>query len=183
MASLSLRGASLNPSRRNEGPIFYCHLPGFVDPCYIGQTVDGLVDSTHVVNLYIHILPANLRRNAVIKKHHDAQAKDAEAVKASMQASMQTNPDSTSGLAQNTCSRENAYKQGKPKSRIDPRTKPYQKPQNHNSNSPPHGTMGQAISQAKSKKMKAVTSDPPLPSTSRPAWANNTAPKDLPPHL
>ena len=179
MASLSLRGATLNPSRRNEDPIFYCHLPGFFDPCYIGQTVDGLVDSAHVVNLYIHILPANLRRNAVIKKHHEAQAKEAEAIKASMQIS----PDSTSGPSQNTSNHENSYKQGKPKSRIDPRTKPYQKPQNHNSNSPPHGTVGQAISQAKGKKMKAVTSNPPLPSTSRPAWANNTAPKDLPPHL
>ena len=185
MASLSLRGATLNPSRRNEGPIFYCHLPGFVDPCYIGQTIDGLVDSAHVVNLYIHILPANLRRNAVIKKHRDALAKDAEAVKANMQASMQANlpanPDSTSGPAQNTSNRENGYKQGKPKSRNDPRIKPYQKPQN--SNSPPHGTMGQAISKAKGKKMKAVMSDPPLPSTSRPAWANTQAPKDLPPHL
>ena len=56
LASLSPRGSTLNPSRRNEAPILYCHLPaGFADPCYIAQLAEGGMDSA----MSIYFLPIN----------------------------------------------------------------------------------------------------------------------------
>ena len=67
MASLSALGQSLNPSKRNEGPMFYCVYPGLLEATYLGY--DGVrADYAHVVNVYIHLLDAGRRRSAIIRK-------------------------------------------------------------------------------------------------------------------
>ena len=192
LASLSLRGSTLNPSRRNEAPVFYCHLPGFTDPCYIGQTMEGTVDSAHVVNCYIHLLPANLRRNAILKKSQELQSLEADSINSA--PAMQSGP--TPGSSRNNTPVDYSIKQNKTNHpRTAPRMKPYQttkrpnRQQQHHNNvfdgsSPPNGTIGQPIANARVKKQRNAVSNPPLPSTSRPSWANgNPSPEDLPSHL
>ena len=197
LASLSLRGSTLNPSRRNEAPIFYCHLPGFTDPCYIGQTIEGAVDSAHVVNCYIHILPANLRRNAILRKSQEA-AVEAESIQTIPAAHSGPTPGSSRQATPVDYSIKPVDYSNKQNKTNHPKTAPRMKPyqtnkrlnrQQHSNNgpgrsSPPNGTIGQAIANARIKKQKNVTSNPPLPATPRPSWANgNPAPEDLPSHL
>lgn len=75
MASVSNNGALLNPARRNEGPMFYCLLSGLVSPVLV-QIADWddqytRDDTVHMVNCYIHLLPASQRRNAVVARHNE----------------------------------------------------------------------------------------------------------------
>ena len=201
MASLSPRGSTLNPSRRNEAPMFYCHLPGLVDPCYIAPLVEGGHDSAHVVNCYIHLLPASQRRNAVLAKAREAQsAAQANSVAARNEAARESPPtvpinySNTLGPAfGNNSNRGKANR-----SRSDLRPRPYQHmnrqqqqyqqdahQQHQNSprqSSPPKATIGQAINLARAPKSKVIQS-PPLPAVKPPSWVSGSPSKDLPNHL
>ena len=82
VASLSRKGMNLNPSRRHEGPLFYCHLQGLVEPCLIQQSKMEM-ETAYVINCYIHILAANQRRNSLIAKAKEARIEaNAAALKA-----------------------------------------------------------------------------------------------------
>ena len=68
VASLTEKGAQLNPSGRNEGPLYYCCMPGLLERAVIGHNEDGSMDMAYFVNAYIHLLPASTRRPQVLKK-------------------------------------------------------------------------------------------------------------------
>jgi hypothetical protein len=71
LGSLSNLGKEMNPGKRNEGPLWYCLYPALVDPIFLGYREDGTSDYAHVVNCYIHLLEADKRRDAVLKKKEE----------------------------------------------------------------------------------------------------------------
>lgn len=68
LASVSQRGLLLNPSKRNEGQLFYCLYPGLHDPVFLGTNPDGTEDFAHIINVFIHLTPSAQRRNVVLMK-------------------------------------------------------------------------------------------------------------------
>ena len=68
LATISPNAAIINPSKRHEGPLFYCLLEGLVDPIFIGRTEEGGDDYAHVVNCFIHLLPPGQRRISTQKR-------------------------------------------------------------------------------------------------------------------
>jgi hypothetical protein len=67
VASLSPRGQTLNPGKRNKGALFYCYYPGLVEPVFLAVN-DKDEDYAHFSNAYIHLLPPVQRRSTVIEK-------------------------------------------------------------------------------------------------------------------
>ena len=68
VASLSQKGRQLNPHNRSEGPLFYCLFQGLLEPIVLSANQDGSYQTGHVVNLYIHLLPAHHRRVVLARK-------------------------------------------------------------------------------------------------------------------
>lgn len=68
LATISANAAMINPSKRHEGPLFYCLHEGLVEPLFIGRSEDGTDDYAHVINCFIHLLPPSQRRTSVFKK-------------------------------------------------------------------------------------------------------------------
>ena len=68
IASLSQRGRQLNPQNRSEAPLFYCLLQGLLEPVILSANQDGSYQTGHIVNLYIHLLPAHHRRVVLARK-------------------------------------------------------------------------------------------------------------------
>ena len=62
VATLSQRARQHNPQGRGEAPLFYCLFPGFLEPTITMANEDGTYQTTHIINLYIHLLPAHHRR-------------------------------------------------------------------------------------------------------------------------
>jgi hypothetical protein len=77
MASLSPRGITLNPSKRSEGPLFYCIFPGLTEPVFLKDDGEEEVEYAQVVNAYIHLLPTGQRRSVVIQRAKDEATKKA----------------------------------------------------------------------------------------------------------
>jgi len=82
VASLSDAGRRLNPSGRNEGPLFYLLYPALVEERYLYLETDGTPSSSHVINVYIHLNEAVRRRTAVLKRHQGEVKKKESAAKA-----------------------------------------------------------------------------------------------------
>ena len=84
VASVSQIGATLNPSRRQEGPMFFCHFPALVEPVTLVHADwhnRQLGESLHVINVYISLLPTHQRRHVMITKaKEEAAAAQAAAV-------------------------------------------------------------------------------------------------------
>ena len=70
LASVSQAGMDLNPHRKREGPLFYCLMESLNEPVILREAwTNSTQDMAHVVNCYIHLLPASQRRNRVLAKH------------------------------------------------------------------------------------------------------------------
>jgi hypothetical protein len=86
LASVSRSAAALNPSRRDEGPLFYCLFSGLTEATSLEEVnwSDGRVSEvTYFINGYIHLLPQSQRRYRVIHKiKMDASTKDEDELKA-----------------------------------------------------------------------------------------------------
>ena len=86
LASVSRSAAALNPSRRDEGPLFYCLFSGLTEATSLEEVNwnDGRVSEvTYFINGYIHLLPQSQRRYRVIHKiKMDASTKDEDELKA-----------------------------------------------------------------------------------------------------
>ena len=163
VASVSQAGAALNPGKRNEGPLFFCLFSGLVEPAIVTLSdwdlnVDH--DVAHVVNCYIHLLPASQRRRMVIKK------------------SVEEKPV----MRPNTDDRSQAIGGKIKKQRMVPaphaqKYVPHQRPHQNEKR------LTQEISQLKQEvvQMKlAVVPNPPLPSTSGPRWPTIDLCPDMP---
>jgi hypothetical protein len=71
VASLSSLGKRLNPNRRNEGPLFYCAYEGLVEPMFLNQVAENLVDQAYFFNAYIYLLPHYQRRTLSLRHAHE----------------------------------------------------------------------------------------------------------------
>jgi hypothetical protein len=67
----------LNPSNRNEGPLFYCLFPGMVQQAWLRtpsteyDSVEDEGEQAYIINVHIHLLPASQRRSSDISKHRE----------------------------------------------------------------------------------------------------------------
>ena len=71
LASVSPAGMALNPTRRHEGPLFFCLFSGLTDPTCLSEVSweEGkATEVAYVLNAYIHLLPASQRRYKVLTK-------------------------------------------------------------------------------------------------------------------
>ena len=71
VASVSGTGLTLNPTRRNEGPMWFCLYTGLVEPTCLSEVSwdEGkATESVYIINAYLHLLPQSQRRNRIIKK-------------------------------------------------------------------------------------------------------------------
>ncbi len=68
LASVSQRGTLLNPSKRQEGQLFFCLFPGLVEPFFMGTNPDGTEDMAHIINVFIHLMPSSQRRSVYLQK-------------------------------------------------------------------------------------------------------------------
>ena len=71
VATLSQRARQLNPQGRGEAPLFYCLFPGLLEPTVLMANPDGTYQTGHILNLYIHLLPAHHRRVVLARKQTD----------------------------------------------------------------------------------------------------------------
>ena len=84
VATVTGHGALLNPGKRQEGPLFFCHFPALVDPVVLthtdwGTNTEG--EAVHVVNCYIMLPPPHARRHLLITKaRQDAAAAQAQPI-------------------------------------------------------------------------------------------------------
>ena len=175
VASLSGKGMSLNPSRRHEAPLFYCHLQGFMEPGFVQQSQHG-VETAHVINCYVHILPANQRRNHVITRAKAAR------IEANQQPAPAIQHQATNRPANTMNPPPSNKMKSSPRARSQSRARPYPRGnsnQNHSQNQhapPPKPTIGGVIKQA--QKNHANQASPPLPNTKAPTWVSQA--DDLP---
>ena len=78
VASLTHTGQNLNPSKRHEGPLFFCLFTNLVEPTMLTHSdwdMNVESDSAYVINCYIHLLPPSQRRKAVIEKAEEEKKK------------------------------------------------------------------------------------------------------------
>ena len=76
IASVNGTGSNLNPNKRTEGPLFYCHLPALLSPITTihaewGEQGKTPGEEVHVINAYISLYPHHLRRKVISKKIRD----------------------------------------------------------------------------------------------------------------
>ena len=170
VASLSARGTALNPSQRREAPLYFCHFPGLIEETHLVALPDGHIDSAYVINCYIHILPANQRRSAIIKRFYDDSLKHQGA-----RGENQGSPTSTSGPPA-----KKANSQNRPKNQ-GTQTNNYPAEEGQSS---PQETRVQRL-ERENRELKKNLAHPPLPQAKAPVWVpshfnkNKDLPKDL----
>ena len=105
VASVSPIGALLNPVKRQEGPMFFCHFPALVEPAIVvhsewnhGVMREG--EQMHVINAYISLLPAHQRRHVIITKAKEEKAAIQNAATALAQSSPAKKPKVTPAASQ-----------------------------------------------------------------------------------
>ena len=147
VASLTHTGQNLNPSKRHEGPLFFCLFTNLVEPTMLTHSdwdMNVESDAAYVINCYIHLLPPSQRRKAVIEKAEEEKKK----IKPTPEGSTQ----------------QSVGKMKKVKT-TPPITQRYQP---HHRQDPMAKKLTREISALKSEviRMKLITSTkPPLPST------------------
>ena len=71
VASVNNLGALMNPGRRQEGPLFFCHFPALVEPFVLAHEdweTGTEREAVHMINCYIHLLPNHQRRNTILHR-------------------------------------------------------------------------------------------------------------------
>jgi hypothetical protein len=71
VATVTGHGALLNPGKRQEGPLLFCHFPALVDPVILTHTNWGTKregEAVHVIYCYILLPPPHTRRHLVIAR-------------------------------------------------------------------------------------------------------------------
>jgi len=81
VASLSEEARSLSSTARKEGPLMYCHYPGYLKPLFLGYNEDHTPDYANTINVYIHLFHGDKRRSAIIKRNRETQATGGSAPK------------------------------------------------------------------------------------------------------
>ena len=163
VASVTHQGALMNPGKRQEGPMFFCHFPNLVDPIVLshadwGVNVEGC--AVHFINAYINILPQHQRRNFLIAKDKEDKA----AAKAARES------PSSSGPAKKS--------KASPPSTSPSTSKGASKQQN-----PESAALREEIARLKvltARLQQQLLPSPPLPATRPIVWPNPNQGPDLP---
>ena len=74
IASVTPQGAALNPFKRHEGPLHYCLFPNLCEATVMKVECwddHAAAEVAYIVNVYIHLLPLNQRRNRILQKFAD----------------------------------------------------------------------------------------------------------------
>ena len=168
VASVSTCGAAMNPGKRQEGPMFFCHFPMLVDaiplirPDWDANT-EGV--SVHVINAYVHLLPLHQRRKYVIEKDRED--------KAALESAQ--SPPQTYGQAK--------------KMKVQPSTSSPPAAKNHPTVKPPHPesvALREEIARLKvltNRLQQQALPSPPLPTTKPLVWPSKYQGPDLPDDL
>ena len=170
VASVSLNGAALNPSKRNEGPLFYCLYSGLVEPVTTVLSdwdTEVNFELAHVVNCYIHLLPPSQRRRVVVRKAAEDQPQ------------MKPKPDDRTQPMVNGAKKSKMI----PASRVSKYVPPHRQ-----MNAMNERKLTQELSELKKEvvqlKLEAVPtpplSNPPVPSTSGTQWPTVDLYPDMP---
>ena len=158
VATLSQRGRQMNPQNRSEAPLFYCLLQGLLEPVVLTANADGTYQTGHIINLYIHLLPAHHRRVVLARKNIE---------KGKIEATAEGPSNKKSRPAYETTAR--------PQDRLYP---PY--PDNRayidrrqNYDNTINSKINQKVEEMVNKKLTTATlasAFPPLPATKAPSW-------------
>ena len=68
VSTLSKDAQDFNPQGRKEGPLFYCLLPEMLEQTAFVRNADGTYQMGHIINCYVHLLPAHHRRVVLARK-------------------------------------------------------------------------------------------------------------------
>ena len=166
VASVSQIGATLNPSRRQEGPMFFCHFPALVEATtLVHQDWNNrlLGEAVHVINAYISLLPAHQRRHVMITK--------AKEEKAAIQAAAAT-------LVQSPCPAKKP-KAGPVASGSMPLNQRFTQPQRVYQEDQMKEELA-SLRQMVQRLQGQALPNPPLPATKPPVWPSKDQGPDLP---
>ena len=56
-----------------KAPLFYCVLPGMLEPTVLMTNPNGTYQTGHIINLYIHLLPAHHKRVVLARKQDKSE--------------------------------------------------------------------------------------------------------------
>ena len=159
VATLSQRARQLNPHNRGEAPLFYCLLPGMLEPVILMANEDGTYQTGHIVNLYIHLLPAHHRRVVLARK--------------------QDKPDADSPIDGPISKKQRPNFENNPRPERSYDNRPYEDRRHQNYDN--RKLMSQ-VAELVDKRLTTATlatAFPPLPTTKAPSW-NIDDNEDLP---
>ncbi len=95
VASVSQNAIRLNPQQRTEGPLFYCHLPGLVEPQVVihsDWSINMEGQAVHLINAYITLISPHQRRTLMIRKEREEKATAVAAAAAAIATAQQSRP-------------------------------------------------------------------------------------------
>ena len=166
VATLSQRGRQMNPQNRSEAPLFYCLLQGLLEPVVLTANEDGTYQTGHIINLYIHLLPAHHRRVVLAQKNTE---------KGEIEATAEGPSNKKSRPAYEATPRPQVGYPPYPDNRgaYNERRQNYDNTINHKIN--------QKVEEMVNKKLTTASlasAFPPLPATKAPSW--NTEDDELP---
>ena len=161
ITTITDKACQFNPQGRKEAPLFYCVLPNMLEPTIISRNPDGSYQTGHIINLYVHLLPAHHRR-VVLAKRPPAAVSDAETADGPSNKKPRPTYDNNRDPRQQDRPYNNqAYDDRRPN--FDPRR------------------LLSKVAELDQKLTKATlaTAFPPLPTTKTPSWNTNDS-EDLP---
>ncbi len=167
VASVSQIGATLNPSRRQEGPMFFCHFPALMEAVTLvhADWNNGLFGETmYVINAYISLLPAHHRRHVIITKAKEAKA----AIQSSAATLVQLPPDKKPEAC------PVASNQGSM-----PQNQRFTQPQRVSQEDQMREELA-SLRQMVQRLQGQALPNPPLPATKPPVWPSKDQGPDLP---
>jgi hypothetical protein len=167
VASVSQIRATLNPSRRQEGPMFFCHFPALVEATTLvhADWNNGLLGETvHVINAYISLLPAHQRRHVIIAKAKEEKAASQNAAAAA--------------LVQSPCPAKKP-KAGPVASGSMPLNQRFTQPQRVSQEDQMREELANLRQMVQRLQGQALP-NPPLPATKPPVWPSKDQGPDLP---
>ena len=95
VASVSQNAIRLNPQQRTEGPLFYCHLPGLVEPqivIHLDWAINMEGQAVHLINAYITLISPHQRRTLMIRREREEKAATVAAAAAATATAQQSRP-------------------------------------------------------------------------------------------
>ena len=184
VASVSPSGIRMNPQQRTEGPLFFCHLPGLLEPQIVIHAdwalgTEGQV--VHIINAYITLISPHQRRTLMIRKEREEKATAVAAAAAATATAQQSRPI----ILQGTGFTGTIPKRSKPTpstSGAQARATPYPprtQPRSMHDSVVLREEMSH-LHQLINRVQSQIVPSPPLPTPRTPLWPKDNQGPDLP---